>query len=280
MLLCAGIKIFCGDSGRRTIPELEAAHAQGLIEAVPHFNTLLAFFEDEHLNQILKDLIVKSSLHVRHLEEHIAIDSSSFSTKSYERWLDVKYGKKEGWYKWVKVHVACGIRTHIVTCADVSWAYRHDTNFFRYLLQTTAASGFEILEVLADKGYCYPENFLYVLRQGAIPRIPFKVNSQRDGKSTVWERMFDLFHEKPEVFLEHYHQRSNVETVFSMVKAKFGPHLRMKGKRSQRNEALFKILCHNLCVLVQCVFEFDLDLDSPPVPQGLLPFPIDLPSPN
>jgi hypothetical protein len=57
----------------------------------------------------------------------------------------------------------------------------------------------------------------------------------------------------------HYHKRSNVESTFHMVKAKFGGALRSKTFTAPANEALCKILCHNLCVLVQSSYELGVD---------------------
>ena len=51
--------------------------------------------------------------------------------------------------------------------------------------------------------------------------------------------------------LEHYHRRSNVETVFAMVKAKFGDTVLAKSADGQTNEVLTKVIAHNLCVLIQ-----------------------------
>jgi hypothetical protein len=49
---------------------------------------------------------------------------------------------------------------------------------------------------------------------------------------------------------EHYHQRSDVGTAFSMMKDKFGASLRSKSNVGQQvNDALCEVLCHNLCVL-------------------------------
>ena len=56
-------------------------------------------------------------------------------------------------------------------------------------------------------------------------------------------------------FLEYYHKRSNVETTFSMIKAKFGHQARSKTPAAQVNEVLLKILCHNICVLIQSMYE-------------------------
>ena len=59
--------------------------------------------------------------------------------------------------------------------------------------------------------------------------------------------------------MDHYHKRSNVETAFSMIKAKFGGSLRSKNPEAQVNEALVKILCHNICVLIQAMYALGVD---------------------
>jgi len=58
--------------------------------------------------------------------------------------------------------------------------------------------------------------------------------------------------------LAHYHKRSNVETTFSMIKSKFSERLRSKTETAQMNEALCKVLCHNLCVVIQSMYELNL----------------------
>jgi len=60
-------------------------------------------------------------------------------------------------------------------------------------------------------------------------------------------------------FLERYHKRSNVETTMSMIKGKFGARVRSKSPTAQVNEVLCKVLCHNICVLIQSIYEFGLE---------------------
>ena len=60
-------------------------------------------------------------------------------------------------------------------------------------------------------------------------------------------------------FLAHYHKRSNVETAFSMIKAKFGSAVRSKKPVAQFNEILCKVICHNLCVLIQSIYELGIE---------------------
>jgi transposase len=70
--------------------------------------------------------------------------------------------------------------------------------------------------------------------------------------------MFPYYQMNQEWFMQHYHRRSNVETTFSMVKGKFGERLRGKPQAGQINEVLCKILCHNVCCLIQSMYEFGL----------------------
>ena len=59
-------------------------------------------------------------------------------------------------------------------------------------------------------------------------------------------------------FNRHYHKRSNAETVFHMLKAKFGDKVRAKTSTAQVNEVLMKVLCHNICALIRAMHELDI----------------------
>jgi len=71
--------------------------------------------------------------------------------------------------------------------------------------------------------------------------------------------MFHFYSLNRAEFLKHYHKRSNVETVFHMIKSKFGQRLRSKSMTAQINEALCKVLCHNLVVLIHEMYELGID---------------------
>jgi len=77
----------------------------------------------------------------------------------------------------------------------------------------------------------------------------------------AWTRMLNFYTDHREEFLTHYHKRSNVETTFHMIKSKFGQRLRSKTLTAQINEALCKVLCHNLCVVIQSQHELGIDVD-------------------
>jgi transposase len=60
------------------------------------------------------------------------------------------------------------------------------------------------------------------------------------------KKMLHYFQFRRDEFLVHYHKRSNVESTFSMIKAKFRDHVPSKTDVAMKNEVLCKIICHNL----------------------------------
>ena len=100
--------------------------------------------------------------------------------------------------------------------------------------------------------------------------MPFKTNSKepKANEDSAWARMYHLYAYKREHFLQHYHQRSNVESTFSMIKAKFGDAVRGKSESAQINEVLCKVLCHNICVLVQSMQELGIEAGFAPALQS------------
>jgi hypothetical protein len=162
--------------------------------------------------------------------------------------------------EWIKVHLVCGVKTNIVASVIITTKSENESPYFGRLV-ATAARNFKITEVTGDKGYLAAENMRQALTKGVMPYFPFRANCYLDasGKSTFWKEMLYMYRYRQTEFREHYNRRNNVETTFSMIKAKFGDRLRSKSQRAQFNEALCKILCHNLCVLIQSMYELNID---------------------
>jgi transposase len=243
--------------------DLQEAKRRGFLSKMPSYNSVFRYLEAEALTPYLYELIAASALPLKSVESDFAVDSSGFSTGQFMRWFDVKYGKEEDRRMWLKVHLMCGVKTNIVTSVEISDGYANDHGFFKPLLEATAGNGFTLKEVSADKAYLSGENLLTTLRHKAIPYIPFKSNSRAQTnygpKSTLWTRMLSFYTDHREEFLSHYHERSNVETTFFMIKSKFGQRLRSKTLTAQINEALCKVLCHNLCVVIQSTHELGIE---------------------
>jgi hypothetical protein len=61
------------------------------------------------------------------------------------------------------------------------------------------------------------------------------------------------------VRVSKYHQRSNAESTFSMIKRKYGDSVKAKNGRAMVNEVLAKFVCHNLSCLIHAIEEFGID---------------------
>ncbi|MBX9581008.1 MAG: transposase [Gemmataceae bacterium] len=241
-------KTYSGFSSRRFATDLRDAGAAGHVGKVPHYNFVFKLLDDEAVTPVLRDLVTRSSLPPRAVETRFAVDSSGFSTSKFERWFDAKYGVERRRSTWVKTHLCVGVDTHVVVAAEIGDA--HDTKMFPGLVGT-AADNFPLCEVVADKAYLSNENLELAEDLGARPYIPFKVNSVPGAPGTVWNRLYHQFALNRDEFLRHYHQRSNVESAFSMVKRKFGDSVRSKTPTAMAN-VLCKLVAHNV---VCCIHE-------------------------
>jgi hypothetical protein len=153
IIFAAAYKTYSTVSGRRFVSDLRDALAKGYISRMPSYNALFDHYKLESLTPHLRQLIAQSALPLQSIESDFAIDSSGFSTTNYVRWFDVKYGNNEDWHDWIKMHIACGVKTHIITGVELTRARTHDAPYFRPLLAQTANAGFTMREVSADKGY-------------------------------------------------------------------------------------------------------------------------------
>lgn len=244
-------------SARRFMTDLRDAKDKGLISKAPHFNSILNYLENPSLTPILTDLIIQSSLPLAGIETDFAVDSSGFTSSTYSRWFDHKYGRKQK-QDWVKIHLMCGTNTHIVTAADIKEKNTADAPMLPDLINTTSKN-FQIKEVSADKGYVSLTNYAAINFHGATPYIRFKDNNL-PGYGGLWDKMYYYFKFNQQEYMAHYHKRSNVETVFSMIKAKFGGYVRSKTEVAMKNEVLCKIICHNICVIIQEVHELGIEV--------------------
>ncbi len=257
VVFSAVYKVYGGASGRRTIGTLKGCQAAGYLARVPHYNSTHNCLENPALTPILKTLIEESASPLRAIETDFAVDASGFGTSRFVRWYDHKYGGDGRERVWLKCHLMVGVKTNVVTSVEVTDGTAHDSPYLPQLVETTAAR-FRVGEVAADKGYIGKDNLAAIVAVGATPYIPFKSNTTGEGPD-LWRRLFHFYMFERDRFLTHYHKRSNAETAFSMIKGKFGDSVRAKTPTAQVNEVLAKVLCHNVCVLIQSICELGIE---------------------
>ncbi|PSM31672.1 transposase [Haliangium sp. UPWRP_2] len=261
-IFAAVMKVYSTFSGRRASTDIRGCAERGHIADAPHYNSIFRCLEDSATTEILSRLIEQSAAPLAEIENiagQFAQDSTGFSTVTYDRWFDQKHGKLMAQHAWVKLHVMIGTTTNVVTGVKVS--DEADCPLLPELLQRTTQR-FKVKEVSGDKAYLSKDNLKAIEAVGAVPFIPFKINSVGlASKSAHWRRMWAHFSLKSEDFLARYHRRSNAESTMWMIKSKFGGSVRSKLPVAQVNEVLAKVLCHNLVCIVHAITEFGIEAD-------------------
>jgi transposase len=251
LLFASTLKVYSQFSIRRFKSDLQVAKEKEFVEQMPSRSSISDFMQGEDLTLILKKLIVLSSLPLKEVESKFAVDSTGFRTTKFNDYCREKHGIKKQ-HDWLKLHAICGVKTNIITGVEIGEEHHSsDSPQFIPLVKATFDNGFDIDEVSADKAYSARDNIGYVSEIGATAYIPYRINAtgKPRGKSHMWRKMYHYYMLNRDEFLQHYHLRSNIESTFAMMKAKFNDMIKSKSKTAQINELLLKVLCHNIVVV-------------------------------
>jgi transposase len=253
-------KVYSQMSARRFTTDLQMARAQGLIEECPHFNSLNRSMAKTDITPLLEALVEVTSKPLTALESTFAVDSTGMSVSNTVSWMQAKHKdtvmmKKKAW---LKIHVCVGTRTNVITAVEITDKKSNDALHFIPVVEATRKN-FNIKEISADKAYTSAKHMAYAEMNGIDAYLPFKDNTTAPN-SGIFSRMFHYFSFNRNEFIQHYNMRSNVETTFHMIKSKFGGLLKSKTFDAQKNECLAKVICHNICVLIQTIDEFGIEI--------------------
>lgn len=259
MIFCSALKVYFGFSLRRFVGFMDIAKEKGYIDCVCSYSTISNYMRKPELTQLLHKLIRMSSLPLRSVEKDFAADSSGFSTSRFARYFSFKHGRDLKYRQWIKVHLMCGTKTNVVTDVQITEGNASDYPQLKLLVDNTAEV-FQINEISCDKAYSGRSNLQLVADHGGTPYIPFKKNARAIKRGCrIWREMFHHFQYRRDEFMKHYHKRSNSETVFHMIKTKFRDNVKSKDRIAQINELLLKVLCHNICVVIQEMHELGIE---------------------
>jgi SWIM zinc finger len=104
------LKVYSTMSGRRFMPDLKVAEEKELVIKSPSFASGARYLENPELTPLLKILIEQSASPLKDIEIDFAVDSSGFSTTTYDRWFDHKWGKIRSEARWIKAHLRACLR--------------------------------------------------------------------------------------------------------------------------------------------------------------------------
>jgi len=262
LVFCSGLKLYSNYSGRKAMSDYRMSMYSGYITKIPHFNSIKDFLNCPATYDLLSKLLTISAIPLKKMEDQYSLDSSVFGTYTRERWNRVKWGKNVNFKNYLKGHILIGTRTNIICEAEITPGNFADVKQAPNLI-LRASKNFNIKEFSADKAYSSKliHRILYSL--GAMPYIPFKYTTKEPNENNpeIWNKCFLLFRDKKEDWDKHYHKRSNVETCFAMIKRRFGEYLLSKNYTAQRNELMIKFICHNICCLIEEIYEKNIEVD-------------------
>lgn len=173
-------------------------------------------------------------LGIRHATT-VAVDATGFEleSKSYYYRTVWNSDKPQKTKRYMKLSIAIDARKQMIMTYALRRKFRHDTLDFTQLLKEL-----NVDYVVADKGYDSKKNRQFVIqRLHAIPIIPYRKKSPiyrfPGGKRLRFDERI-------------YHQRSKVETVFSVMKRKYGSVLRARSYGAQKVELISKLIAYNI----------------------------------
>jgi transposase len=192
-----------------------------------------------YIRKVISFLIVK----FRKQGMAVAVDSSGFSLNNSSKWFDIRIQRISSRRESMKLHIAIDIQTGIIHHFSATVWNRHDSTQFKKLISALP----KISETLGDKAYNSRKNCQLVADRGGIPYLCFKKNVKRIAKgNSAWKISFHNFKRNHEVWMETYHLRSIVESVFSSIKKRWNGYLSSRKPWNRRRELALKVLAYNL----------------------------------
>ena len=198
------------------------------LKKVPDHSTLVKFNKRVKA-KILDCLLCKKPVEI------CAIDSSGFETTYRSYYYATVWNRKEKqkYRRYLKISIAIDTNSQHILSQKIRIGPRNDNIDFENVIKTVKCK-----YVVADKGYDSKKNRYFVLRKmKAYPHIPYRKTTGR-----VYEKLGIPLKFNKKI----YHQRSKVESVFSVIKRKYGSEILSRSFETQKKELLFRLLAYNI----------------------------------
>lgn len=214
------------------------------LKRAPHFTLLQKAVQrmDTHLLHQLYRCITRK----RPPPRKLAVDASGFSHSTGGEWMAVRF-KKAVKRRFHALHNAVDTDTLMITASRVRAKPGGDAGCMPSLLRQVPTSQLET--VYGDKAYISRKNVQVISDLGAYPAIEPKRNAKAWSRGCpAYKWLVRDYQESPEAWkdIHQYGKRSLVETVFSMLKVRFGGGVSSRGYKEQRRELLIKVILHNI----------------------------------
>lgn len=254
MLFIMITKVFFSFSSADHCLFLELLHPALWSGQIPHPNSITNYMKMAWLRPVLEGLVGASSRPLISPSGVLfAVDSTPILAPGYYLSKDRKTGKLFERRNWFRLHMICDYLTGVVTAARADSIYVAEQRYFEVLLGETIELGFRVEAISADKNYCTKANVRWAKDRGVQTYITVKKNARKSKKNSdpAWDENYERAKSEDQEVRLKFHKRNRVESVNSTVKWKYEEDVLSKSPAARYNEALCKVICHNLIVLIR-----------------------------
>lgn len=207
---------------------------------IPHYTTLCRFSHRISSKLISRVLHTVTSLFYRSTGRisTIAIDSTGFPTSYFSYYYSIRAQKERKGF--LKISIAVDTHKKTILALKITKNRQHDSKHVKSLLRKASRTKLAQYYVL-DKGYDSEEIHRQIREElQAISFIPIR-NWKASYVSGFYRQQMAKGFDKAV-----YRKRNLIETVFSVVKRKFGGFVRGVGFRNQVKEIKLKCIAYSL----------------------------------
>lgn len=202
------------------------------LKRIPHHTTLVKF------DKRIKAKFLYFLLPFRKAKV-VGVDATGFEVENRSMHYQMRT-LRSNYRRHIKLSISADLDKQIILRSEIHKSPRHDIKDFTSLLKEIKTSF-----VCADKGYDSYKNHKFVIKKLKakslikIKNYTTKNRIPRHGRK-YREQARKEFDEKT------YHQRSKVETIFSVIKRKYGSCLKAKTFSQQKKEIICKLIAYNI----------------------------------